>query len=96
MKVYLYKEYDDSLAYGEEHIKIFATLADATEYYRNRVMEYFGKTSYDEAAREFLKPEHDAYLCEESEIPYLSIRSKGGYAYFVVEEHEVISEEETE
>ena len=93
MKVYLYKEYDDSLAYGEELIKIFATLADASEYYRNRVMESFGKTSYDEAAREFLKPEYDAYLGE-SEMPYLSIRSKDGYAYFVVEEHEVESSKE--
>lgn len=95
MKVYLYKEYDDSLAYGEELIKVFAALADATEYHRNRVMEYFGTTSYDEAAREFLKPEYDAYLGE-SEMPYLSIRSKDGCAYFVVEEHEVISKEESE
>ena len=95
MKVYLYKEYNDAYAYGEEFIKIFATLEDASEYYRNRVVKYFGKRSYDKAAREFMKPEYDAYIGD-PEMPYLSIRSKDGYAFFVVEEHEVVKSSKDE
>ena len=88
MKVYVYKEYEDGLAYGEELIKVFANLKDAEAYFRKRVKEYFRVSSYEEAEKEFLKPEYEAYVGE-TEFPYLSIRTNG-YAFFVVSEYEVL------
>ena len=82
MKVYLYKEYQDDLAYGEECIKVYLDRNAAIDQLKKRIKEEFDCEPKDLIGA----PAHDDDFVEIA-------RSKGAYEYYVVEEHEVIGTE---
>lgn len=51
MLIYLYKEYSDNLAYGEEYIKAFANKTGAIQLQRKRLKEEYGTANLDEIRR---------------------------------------------
>lgn len=51
MLIYLYKEYADNLAYGEEYIKVFANKSEAIQLQRKRLKEKYGTANPDEIRR---------------------------------------------
>ena len=77
MKVYLYKEYSDDLAYGEEYIRVFTTKEMAIAELKKRVNEEFGCDPKDLEG---------AYANDED---FVEIEVRGATAHFVVEAHEV-------
>lgn len=86
-KVFVYKEYDDTEAYGEEIIKVFATLPLAEEHFKQRVSWFF-RDPFEEVINKSRNDE-DATVYKPGELPYLSVYNGWETFYFIVEEHEV-------
>ena len=84
MRIYLYKNYNSDLAYGEEYIKLFTEKKDAKSYFWGQVKEAYGKYP-DELlkdpafANDYIDPDG-----------HVEITNDGGDVnYFVVEEKEI-------
>ncbi len=90
MKVCVYKEYNDSQAYGEEFIKVFAEREDALKFLKERVEKYEleGKCTFEE----FKRNGHPVYHHNPDdtiEDDYVSIDNGNGVTFYIVEYHEV-------
>ena len=83
MKVYVYKEYCDESAYGEEIIKVFANKVDAEAFLKNEVETYYDM-KWDEIAEDNVDDD-DSF-----DTDYVSIDSGQGVLFWIVEEQEVI------
>lgn len=83
MKVYVYKEYCDECAYGEEIIKVFANKVDAEAFLKNEVETYYGM-EWNEIEGNNVD-EDDLF-----DTDYVSIDSGQGVLFWIVEEQEVI------
>lgn len=82
-KVFVYKEYNDGEAYGEELIAVFSAKAKAETYLRERVMKIY-HCSLDELKESFSQQSDDTV-----ENDYVSIASPKGTSFFLIEEREV-------
>ncbi len=88
MKVYVYKEYNDDLAYGEELVKVFTTEKQAKKFLKKRILEC-ERCSFAELKSE--ASENDTVTED-----YVSIETgDGSVSYYIIEESEVVPEEET-
>lgn len=84
VNMYLYKEYNDELPYGEEYTKLCPTKDEAQELLRVRVCKSYSVKSLDELRAD---PEFANDIIEDDHV---SIANDGGdVSYFVVEKHEV-------
>ena len=84
INMFLYKEYNDELAYGEEYTKLCPTKDEAQELLRVHVCKGYGVKSLDELRAD---PEFANDIIEDDHV---SIANDGDdVSYFVVEEHEV-------
>ena len=82
MKVYMYKEYNDGLAYGEEYIRLFYNKADAEALLAKRVEEdYHMHISVMAVIPDF---KYDVIQSD-----YVSIKNGEDTAYYIIEEKEV-------
>ena len=90
IKVYVYKEFNDSDAYGEEIIEVYRDRNKAISHLNERAKRALGyspETSWNQIIHELeLDAEEDTFNEE-----YVSIGSYyNGVLFFLVEEHEVI------
>lgn len=90
MKVYVYKEFCDSEAYGEEIIKVYASKEDALKKLRNRVEEYC-ECPFEDIPTKFDLDDDDLTLRED----YVSMYVGKGYAFWIVEEKTVTPDSRT-
>jgi len=86
MTVYIYKEYNDSEAYGEEIVKVFSTQGDAMKTLKKRVEEHYG-IPFNEipSNRDIFNKEEDSFS-----DTYVSITDGSGSCFWVVEEKPII------
>ena len=83
-RLYVYKEYNDEYAYGEEVVELYSTKEKAMERLREAVEEAF-KCSWNDIPEEVGLDDMDTF-----EEDYVSINNgDGATAYFVIEEKEV-------
>ena len=85
MEVYVYKEFCDCEAYGEEIIKVYESKEDALKKLRNRVEEYC-ECPFEDIPTKFDLDDDDLTLRED----YVSMYVGKGYAFWIVEEKTVI------
>ena len=86
--VYVYKEYSDWSAYGEEYIKVFRSYIDAKNHLSDR---FCSQTEADsiEAYKECNEMEEDTI-----EEDYISITTGNGCMFWVIEEHTIVEKQE--
>lgn len=80
MKVYVYKEYCDTDAYGEELIRLFEDFGDAKRFLKKQVESYFG-TEWENIP---IDPD-DTF-----EEDYVSIYDGNGATFWIIESYETI------
>lgn len=93
-KVYLYKEYDDSYAYGDEVVETYKDKDQAKERLADRMVRWIKyRTGKEYTFEDILNnvdnlyDENDCTVTDE----YISVPDKrGGWLFFVVEEKELI------
>ncbi len=94
MKIYIYKEFCDSEAYGEEIIKAFAEKEAALGHLRGRVETYYGvswENIPDECGWEY--DPHEGYSTDNTfKNNYVSISDGNCTRFWVVEEQDIIGE----
>lgn len=86
--VYVYKEYNDSDAYGEELIKVFESQADAEAYLSKRFCSQMGAESIEGYQTS------DALEEDTVEEDYISIATGDGCMYWIVEPHRIVKKGE--
>lgn len=94
MKVYVYKEFNDSYAYGEELIKVYAKKEDAVKTLKKAVEDRFDNDfTFDEILANndgfdgFIWSPEDEQVSED----YVSLSDGDGVGiFFIVEEQEVL------
>lgn len=93
IKVYVLKEYEDDLAYGEELIRLFATKKEAEEALRKDAEDWAG-VPFEEIPKALALCNE----CDSFEPDYISkYYYSGGYTnYFIIEEHTLDLPAETE
>ena len=86
--IFVYKEYNDAYAYGEELIKVFDSQADAESYLASRFCDQMGAES--------LEGYRDSDALEEDTVEddYISIATGDGCMYWIIEAHRIIKEGE--
>ena len=85
MRIFVYKEYNDDLAYGEELIKVFASKKTAEAELKARVEKCFGAPWNEVKNR--------AGQIDTVTADYVSVVSDDGdVSFFIVEEHDVIGD----
>ncbi len=87
-KVYVLKEYDDELAYGEEKLSVFESYDDAVDQLKTDV-ESFAGCSWDSALNTLLS-EFDDVTYEQD---YVSCANSDHACFFIVEEHKLVPAE---
>lgn len=83
--VFLYKEYNDDDAYGEEITIVFADRSDAVNYLSERFRHFF-----DISMEEYLKA-HPEDEDDTISHDYVSYDTGNGYLFLVVEEKEIVT-----
>lgn len=84
MKVYVYKEYCDTEAYGEEYIEVFEDFDDAKKFLKERVEGYF-ETEWENVSID----SDDTF-----EEDYVSIYDGNGATFWIIEAYETIKKGE--
>jgi hypothetical protein len=88
-KVYVYKQFCDAYAYGEEIINVYENKADAEEALKMDVEEHY-EMPWDNIPTEIGLDMYDTF-----EKNYVSIGAgREGIAYWIIEEKEIISTKE--
>ena len=92
MKVYVYKEFNDSYAYGEELIEVYAKREDAIAKLKKQVEEHFDNEytfdqllANDDTGKYIWDPNDD-----QMSDNYVSLNESGDGIFFIVEEHTVL------
>ena len=92
MKVYVYKEFNDSYAYGEELIEIYVKREDAVARLKKQVEEHFdNEYTFDQLLAnddtgEYIWDPNDDQVSDD----YVSLNEGGNGIFFIVEEHIVL------
>lgn len=86
--IYVYKEYNDAYAYGEELIKVFDSQADAEDFLVSRFCDQMGAESLEDYR------DSDALEEDTVEEDYISIATGDGCMYWIIEAHRIIKEGE--
>ena len=84
MKVYVYKQYNDDYAYGEEVIEVYANKTDAEKALRKDVEDYY-EVSWDEVPNAALVNDDDTFKTD-----YVSIYDGDKCLFWIIEEKEVL------
>lgn len=87
MTVYVYKEYDDELAYGEELIRVFARKEDAEAYLQKRFCSQMSVDSIEEYADSFGEFMDNMDTISKDCI---SLSTEFGTVFWGIQEHEVL------
>lgn len=86
MTVYIYKEYNDRQAYGEELIQVFSTQKDATDTLKKSVEEHYGILFKEIPSNaNIFNKEEDSFS-----DTYVSINEGNGVCFWAVEEKPII------
>ncbi len=86
MNVFVYKEYNDEDAYGEEIIKVFANRGDALDHLKMKVEEHFGVSFHTIPDNtEIFNKLNDSFAED-----YVSIDVGNSVIFWVVEEQPVL------
>ena len=80
MKVYVYKEWNTGLPYGEEFIKVIPYKDDARRFLRKRIREDY-KIELNEAEKD------ERFFVTDSKVEFTD--NNGCIAYYEIEEHEL-------
>lgn len=84
MKVYLYKKYNESLAYGDEEITIYESIDDAKEQLRTDVEEKFN-LPWSLIPNKLYFADEDTFMED-----YVSYDDGNGCSYWCIEEKKII------
>lgn len=83
-KVYVYKQYNDSFAYGEEIVRVFASKDEAEAQLRDDVERTYFGCAWDEIWKKYGFEEGDRL-----EPDYVSYGTPDGCCFWIVEEHTI-------
>lgn len=84
MTVYVYKQYNDDYAYGEEKITVYANQDEAEEALKEDVENACG-ASWDDIPDHLNLDSFDTF-----EIDYVSINNGDSTSFWIIEEKEII------
>lgn len=86
MTVYIYKEYNDGDAYGEELVQVFSTKRDAMTTLKKSVEEHYGVQFAE------IPNNGDIFNKDEDSFSdtYVSINEGDGVCFWVIEEKPII------
>ena len=97
--LFLYKEYDDSMAYGEEFTKLFRSYRDACAFLEKRFCEQMHVESLEAFKKTLVLQDEttddvDDYMSDDTvSEDYISLSTGNGVQYWIVEAEPVIEEE---
>ena len=86
-KVYVYKQYYDRYAYGEEKISLYADQESAETALKNDVEQYY-EASWEDIPTIAQLSEDDTFSPD-----YVSVDTGNGTVFWIVEAHEVYGSE---